>query len=182
MPTRRRNRQTDAPHRSGGESGQGASNPPPPVRKTPSSKGSSARRFVVHGAPQPQPRPRAYRRGGLIGIYNPDTADGWKVRVAVAAKDALDRPMQGPLKVALWFKMPRPASHVNKKGAPRSTAPAWHAQRPDTDNLAKAALDAMNLIAFHDDAQIVELIVGKEWAASPSEAGCVISIEALRAI
>ncbi len=182
MPTRRRNRPTDAPHRSGGESGQGASNPPPPVRKTPSSKGSSARRFVVHGAPQAQPRPRAYRRGGLIGIYNPDTADGWKVRVAVAAKDALDRPMQGPLKVALWFKMPRPASHVNKKGAPRSTAPAWHAQRPDTDNLAKAALDAMNLIAFHDDAQIVELIVGKEWAASPSEAGCVISIEALRAI
>ncbi len=104
------------------------------------------------------------------------------MRVAVAAKDALDRPMQGPLKVALWFKMPRPASHVNKKGAPRSTAPAWHAQRPDTDNLAKAALDAMNLIAFNDDAQIVELIVGKEWAASPSEAGCVISIEALRAI
>ena len=182
MPTRRRNRQTDAPHRSGGESGQGSSNPSPPVRKTPVCKGSSARRFVVHGAPQAQPRPRAYRRGASIGIYNPSTADEWKVRVAVAAKDALDRPLLGPLKVTLWFKMPRPASHVNKQGAPRSTAPVWHTQRPDTDNLTKAVLDAMNLIAFHDDAQIVALVVGKEWAASPSEAGCVITIEALRAI
>lgn len=136
----------------------------------------------MSGTPQPQPRPRAYRRGHAVGVYNPPTADAWKVRVAVGAKDIIDRPMGGPLKVALWFKMPRPASHINKQGKPRSSAPAWHAQRPDTDNLAKAVLDAMNGIAFRDDSQIVELIVGKEWASSADQAGCVISIEAKHAI
>jgi Holliday junction resolvase RusA-like endonuclease len=34
-------------------------------------------------------------------------------------------------------------------------------KKPDLDNIAKAILDALNGVAWHDDSQVVELIVEK---------------------
>ncbi|MBQ2175307.1 MAG: RusA family crossover junction endodeoxyribonuclease, partial [Alphaproteobacteria bacterium] len=38
-----------------------------------------------------------------------------------------------------------------------------HTVKPDLDNLTKALLDALNDIAWHDDAQIVDLQIRKEY-------------------
>lgn len=40
----------------------------------------------------------------------------------------------------------------------------WHTQRPDADNVAKAALDALNGVVFFDDAQVVTLKAEKRWS------------------
>ena len=42
--------------------------------------------------------------------------------------------------------------------------------KPDCDNIAKAVLDALNGIAYHDDSQVVCLCVGKWYSDAP----CVI--------
>lgn len=39
--------------------------------------------------------------------------------------------------------------------------------KPDTDNVAKIVLDALNGIAYHDDAQIVQLTVLKRYSTEP---------------
>jgi Holliday junction resolvase RusA-like endonuclease len=135
---------------------------------------------VIEGEPKPQPRPRAFRRGQFVGVYNPTNADAWKVRCAVTAHDACGKPFAKAVRVALWFMMPRPASHRKKNGALRSSAPAKHVQRPDVDNLAKAVMDALSGIAFKDDAQVVELIVGKQWAEEAH--GCIVTVEEVNAV
>lgn len=112
-------------------------------------------------------------------IYNPSTADDWKVRVAAHAHAAIAKPMQGSVRVAMWFEMRRPASHRTAAGAVRPTAPTSHQQKPDVDNLAKAVLDALNGIAFADDSQVGELIVGKRWA--DGEPRCILTLEEIRA-
>lgn len=74
---------------------------------------------------------------------------------------------QGPLAVRLAFRMPTP-----KK--PRHGAP--HTFRPDADNLAKLALDAlMRAGLFPDDAAVSHLTVSKTWAPS-HQAGLDIAV------
>lgn len=42
-----------------------------------------------------------------------------------------------------------------------------HTVKPDLDNLVKSILDGLNGIAWHDDAQIVQLNVSKSYSESP---------------
>lgn len=39
-------------------------------------------------------------------------------------------------------------------------------QKPDSDNIAKAILDALNGVAYYDDSQVVGLTVKKEYGDS----------------
>ena len=131
----------------------------------------------MSGEPKAQPRMRHYRRGNFVGGYTPPSADGWKVACAVAAHDAVGKPWTEPIRLALWFRLPRPASHLCKSGALRKGAPLRPCGKPDLDNLAKAVMDALNRIAFNDDAQVVELILGKEYAPHREQAGCIVTME-----
>lgn len=36
-------------------------------------------------------------------------------------------------------------------------------KKPDADNIAKVVCDALNKVAYHDDSQIVDLVVLKRW-------------------
>jgi Holliday junction resolvase RusA-like endonuclease len=38
-----------------------------------------------------------------------------------------------------------------------------HTKKPDCDNMAKICLDALNGVAYHDDAQITNLIISKHY-------------------
>ena len=40
-------------------------------------------------------------------------------------------------------------------------------KKPDCDNIAKIVLDALNGIAYHDDAQVAELTVIKTYSRAP---------------
>ena len=42
-----------------------------------------------------------------------------------------------------------------------------HTVKPDIDNLTKAVLDALNGLAWYDDAQIVELNASKTYVEDP---------------
>ena len=40
-------------------------------------------------------------------------------------------------------------------------------KKPDIDNIVKNILDALNVMAWADDAQVVSLIVSKVWSDNP---------------
>ena len=73
-----------------------------------------------------------------------------------------------PLMVTLGFGMPRPKSLRGEKP---------HTKRPDVDNLAKAVLDAMNGIAYHDDSQITQLNVVKAYTGLPHITVQIIALD-----
>ncbi len=99
--------------------------------------------FFAEGTPKAQPRIKAYHRPGMrhAGVYTPDTANDWKTRVAIEARQHRPRvPLDCPLIVDLCFLMPRPAKYMRKKD-PIGTFP--HTAKPDLDNLDKAVLDVL---------------------------------------
>lgn len=125
--------------------------------------------FYVVGHPKAQPRVKAFRRGNHAGVYDPGTADGWKLLVGAAARTNWNRvQFMGPLRLVLGFFMPRPKSHLNRHGDVKPTAPSWHESKPDLDNMAKAVMDAMTQLGiWRDDSQVVQLEISKVYGARP---------------
>ena len=75
------------------------------------------------------------------------------IRDAVIAQYCCD-PLDGPLIVSIyaWFKKPK------------SSKLAYPTVKPDADNIAKAVLDSLNGILWHDDKQVCQLAVHKVYA------------------
>lgn len=121
--------------------------------------------FFAEGIPKGQPRPRAFAVNGKARVYDAGTAEGWKGCVAAAARQYLPRePLGGPLSLSVSFQMPRPKSHVGKRGLLPS-APREHLSKPDVDNLLKAVMDCLTTLgAWRDDTQVVEVRASKAYA------------------
>lgn len=132
--------------------------------------------FFVSGIPKGQPRPRAFAFHGKARVFDPGTAEGWKSCIAARAHEFEGFFKTGPLYVSIDFTFPRPKSHSNRHGV-RDDAPVYHIAKPDSDNAAKAVLDALTQIGvWSDDAQVAELRVSKRYGDRP---GAFIAIEDL---
>jgi Holliday junction resolvase RusA-like endonuclease len=124
--------------------------------------------FFVVGEPKGQPRPRAFARKfgdkWQARVYDAKTAEGWKGQIASGwqhAKPDDFTPFTGAVSLEITFKIPRPKSHYLKSGL-RDTAPLYCTKKPDADNYAKAAMDALTVLgAWHDDSQVCDLKVVK---------------------
>lgn len=141
--------------------------------------------FHVIGIPKGQPRVKAFARGKHAGVYDPGTADEWKLYVRAGflkafdemAADAAKPLFTVPVAATLNFYLPRPKGHYRANGELKPTAPFYHTGRPDADNLAKAVLDALtNAGAWADDGIVCELRVTKTLGKRP---GCEVKIEPL---
>ena len=140
--------------------------------------------FTITGEPKGQPRPRAFaRKMGNVHVarfYDSDVADAWKQAVMLAIIKAANAHKWTltlrPVAVELRFAMPRPKSHSGAKGL-KPSAPEYHIQKPDIDNLVKLCLDQITRSEriWRDDSQVVSLRVEKIWA-SGNESGCSVLI------
>lgn len=136
--------------------------------------------FNACGIPKAQPRAKACIRGKRAGVYDPGTADDWKSIVRAAAKEVWSgAPLVGPVRVHLWFFLPRPKSHFGKKGL-KDSAPKFVATKPDLDNLEKSVLDALtNVGMWRDDSQVVAVSKEKRYTESQPYAWVKIEEEVL---
>lgn len=140
--------------------------------------------FEVHGVPKAQARARAFARkvGGryIARVYDAGTAENWKALVASAAKPMQPSvPLEGPIGVQVLFALPRPKGRCRKRDP---AGPIWCTTRPDSDNLAKAVVDCLTQLGWwHDDAQIVSLLVSKMWHGKEGRPGAMIRIYQLPA-
>lgn len=139
--------------------------------------------IYINGVPKGQPRPRSFIMGGKARVYNPSTAEGWKNAIAAAFQMFIpEKPYEGPLSVSIWFRMPRPKSHYRTgkfSNLLKDSAPEFHLQKPDLDNMVKAVLDCLVHIRYIvDDDEIAVLNTGKWWSGR-DESGATIIVERL---
>ena len=71
----------------------------------------------------------------------------WRSSIAIEAKRAGCRPINGAVFINLLFSMPRPKT-VKR---PSPTVP------PDLDKLIRGVLDALTAVAYVDDGQVTEI-------------------------
>lgn len=114
------------------------------------------RRIVVYDQPIPKARPRL----GRGRVFTPRTTELAEHRIRETwARDVGSVPLPGPVALHVTVYLRQPASL-----AKRDRATARPTKRPDIDNFAKTVLDALNGVAFLDDAQVVILLARKEYA------------------
>lgn len=120
--------------------------------------------FQVRGIPQTQGSKRAFVIKGtnraVVTESGGQAHKDWRSLVSLAAQEAVGAspPLDGPLRVALHFSLPRPLSAPKK----RRTWPIG-ARSGDVDKLARCCLDAMTGVAYGDDSQVVSLLVEKDY-------------------
>lgn len=115
--------------------------------------------FKIHG------QATAFARAGALGkrrFTPPKQAAHMYViqQIAITKMQMLGASIiEGPVQATIRVLYPYPSSWSQKKKA----AIKWKVSRPDCDNHAKIILDALNGIVWVDDAQVVELVVQKQY-------------------
>ena len=100
--------------------------------------------------------------------YTPERTVNYEGRLALAAQTAMGDapPLDGPLEVDMIAYMPIAESKPKKWKAAASTGEIRPTKKPDWDNFGKI-LDALNLIVWVDDSQIVDGRVRKYYSDRP---------------
>lgn len=107
----------------------------------------------------------------------PQTAEAWRQLVAIYGSKAWKGdPSHAPIAWEVRWILKRPKSHLNASGGLKASAPLFHTATPDTDNLVKSTKDALNGIAWKDDAQVYHEIAWKEWQEPGERTGAEITI------
>ena len=129
----------------------------PPHKSTRQQPTPWPRSITVVGPPVAKARPRFVKATGHVYTPNKTQQQEWEIRQAWIAAHG-DVPAIGPLSLHIDVFLPRP------KSIPKSRrATAQPVVRPDIDNYAKTVLDALNGVAFADDAQVCLLWVRKSY-------------------
>ena len=111
--------------------------------------------FDVCGKISGKGRPRFTRSGRP---YTPKATRDYEAAIREAFENAPGRPPEpfsGPIAVCINTHRQLP------KSTPKSVYSEQDTHKPDIDNVAKIVLDALNGVAWEDDAQVVSLKVLK---------------------
>jgi Holliday junction resolvase RusA-like endonuclease len=132
---------------------------------------------IISGEPVAKGRVRMTRKGFA---YTPAATRKFEAHGRLAAQLAMNGkpPIAGPVRLELLVELPVPQSWSSRKQAAALTGDIRPTSRPDVDNYAKAALDAINSIVVCDDSQVVELRTVKRFGTSPKMVARVFPIEA----
>ena len=124
--------------------------------------------FEIPGEPKGKGRPRFTRNGRT---YTPEQTAVYenlvKVMFMQAYPDTQPIPQGTPCTARLTAFFPIPQSAGKKKSADMESGSIRPTKKPDTDNIAKIVLDALNGLAYHDDSQVVDLTVIKTYSREP---------------
>jgi len=128
-------------------------------------------KLVVLGNPRAQGRPRARHAGRFIQIYDdPKSAKEKKKIEVIIQEQAPDKPLDCPLRVDLYFYLPRPKGHYGtgrNAGKLKASAPLNHTKKPDIDNLRKLIMDSLTGIFYRDDSLVCEGLTRKVYSDRP---------------
>jgi len=121
--------------------------------------------LTVWHEPIGQPRHRVTTRGKFARVYLPKSHPVHGFKAAIQEQFGSRKPIDGPVRltVSAWFS--RPKSEI-RKTKPMPQYP--HIKKPDADNVVKAVMDALNGLAWHDDAQVSAIHVEK-WVCYGTE-------------
>jgi len=123
--------------------------------------------FTLAGAPRGKERVK-HTFGPTGHAYTPEKTVTFESRLAYAAQEAMNgRPLfDGPLHLVLCAYMPIPTSKPNRWKAEAASGLIRPTIKPDFDNIAKC-VDALNLVVWVDDKQIVSAVIEKHYSEAP---------------
>lgn len=118
-------------------------------------------KFTIPGVPVPKARPRVVRGHAFTPKKTKDyealVKDVYRLTVGEYLGDSA-------IVATIDLYFPIPESYSKSKKRRIEDGEIKHTKRPDVDNCAKAILDALNEVAYRDDAQIVESRITKHYA------------------
>lgn len=122
--------------------------------------------IVVLGVPVAKGRPRFSKETGHV--YTPQKTRNYEAALKYAAQQVMgDRPpLLGPLAVEIIVKLPIAPSWPKKRQADALAGADRPTKKPDFDNYAKT-VDALNMVVWADDGQIVDATVRKFYSDKP---------------
>lgn len=127
--------------------------------------------WTLPGAPIAQARPRIARCGRRVHLYAEPKSAAWRRCAADFLRSKWDGP---PLDEAVWVTLLAVLPRPKRLGV---GATPLHTARPDVDNLAKAALDAITAAGvLRDDCLVTTLEVSKLYALPVEGPHLLISI------
>lgn len=124
--------------------------------------------FVVPGPPQGKARPRVVRaKNGMSMTYTPDKTVAYEELVRLRFKAAtqgfrFSDDAQLAMQITAFYPIPK--SKSKRIQADMLAGVLRPTKKPDCDNIVKIICDALNGIAYRDDAQIVKVQAAKEYA------------------
>lgn len=127
--------------------------------------------FFVPGEPRGKGRPRFVQGRKPYTDARTEQAEravAWECRKAMAGRP----PLEGPLELRVYALYAQPASWSKQK----KEALYWKTSKPDLDNIVKLVKDALNKVAWLDDAQVVSLAAWKHYS---TELGVEVQIREL---
>ena len=123
--------------------------------------------ITIPGQPGHKGRPRFTRSGH---VYTPAATKAWENRVKAHAS-TLCRIDDGAITVIIIARFQILKSDIRKRD-PRPLR--WKSTKPDCDNIEKGILDALNGLAWGDDAQISTCLTLKQYAAQGEDPSTVV--------
>ncbi len=126
--------------------------------------------FTIPGQPVAKGRPRFSRQGKVVRTYTDAATQSFENLVKFAAAHAMSgqEPSAEPLAIEVHLYMQIPASWSNKKRLQAMQGIVLPTKKPDADNVLKGLKDGCNGIVWRDDAQVVEILLRKRYAETPS--------------
>jgi Holliday junction resolvase RusA-like endonuclease len=125
-------------------------------------------KFIVYGEPVAQGRPRFARRGDFVQTYDPEKSKNYKSMVRYEAlKVKPDKPLEGPLVLAVKIYRTIPKSFSKKRHQEAVDGVLKPTTKPDIDNIIKGIKDALKAVIWRDDSQIVQIMALKKYGEVP---------------
>lgn len=123
------------------------------------------REFKIPGKAQAKQRPRMGRSGI---VYTAKETLVYENYVKMCYSDYANQfgwlPYENQVRAEIEVLVAVPKSDSKTKKKAKIEGMIRPAVKPDCDNLAKSILDSLNGLAYHDDKQVVELVVKKYYA------------------
>lgn len=126
--------------------------------------------FTIDGEPHGKARPKFTTNNGRIRAITPKQTVNYERRVKWAYKQGcgsqrFEDNEALSVRITAYYGIPESKSKTKKEQMRCNKI--LPTKKPDCDNVAKSVLDALNKIAYKDDAQVAELIVLKRYSSTP---------------
>lgn len=127
--------------------------------------------FEIPGSPIGQGRPKFSTINGHAKAYDPEKSRNYKAYVRLLAtqamKDSGFTMIEGPccLSIDAYFEVPKSKSKKFREAA--LSGLEYPTKKPDLSNIVKGIEDALNGLAYKDDALIVRLHTVKLYSEIP---------------
>lgn len=134
-------------------------------------------KFIIPGDVVPWARAGG---GKTVHKFTPKKQQDYMGMIRAAAFDQMkwfSGPMTGPLKIEIFAVYLWPKSIT--KARLNAVDGAWKTTKPDCDNITKIVKDALNKIAYADDAQVS---FSSCWKILGPKAGLIVEVTSLEGI